>query len=103
MKSNHPSTVLRDILKKINKRLSELSCNEEGYKKAEPLYETALNESWDKTTMAYTEKQQSQAIETENLILNDLTSFIAKMLEPTSEHFIFQVNKNAFFKRTSDI
>ena len=28
----------------INKRLSDLSCNEEKYEKAKPLYETALNE-----------------------------------------------------------
>ena len=28
----------------INKRLSDLSCNEEKYEKATPLYETALNE-----------------------------------------------------------
>ena len=38
----------------INKRLPDLSCNEEEYGKANPLYETALNESGYKTTMTYT-------------------------------------------------
>ena len=38
----------------IIKRLSDLSCNEEEYEKAKPLYETALNESGYKTTMTYT-------------------------------------------------
>ena len=38
----------------INKRLSNLSCNEEGYEKTKSLYETALNESGYKTTLAYT-------------------------------------------------
>ena len=37
----------------INKRLSDLSCNEEEYEKAKPLYETALNESGYETTMTY--------------------------------------------------
>ena len=38
----------------INKRLSDLSCNEEEYEKAKPLNETALNESGYKKTMPYT-------------------------------------------------
>ena len=38
----------------INKRLSDLSSKEEEYKKAKPLYETALNESGYKTTLTYT-------------------------------------------------
>ena len=38
----------------INKRLSDLSCNEEEYEKAKLLYETALNESGYKTTLTYT-------------------------------------------------
>ena len=37
----------------INKSLSDLSCNEEEYKKAKPLYETALNEFGYKTTFTY--------------------------------------------------
>ena len=44
----------------INKRLSDLSCNEEEYEKAKPLYETALNESDYKTTLTYTKKQSFQ-------------------------------------------
>ena len=38
----------------ISKRLSDLSCNEEEYEKAKPVYETALNESGYKTKMTYT-------------------------------------------------
>ena len=53
-KSNHPPKVLRDLPNMINKRLSDLSCNEEEYEKAKPLYETALNERGYKTAMAYT-------------------------------------------------
>ena len=53
-RSNHPPKVLRDLPNMINKRLSDSSCNEEEYEKAKPLYDTALNESGYKTTMAYT-------------------------------------------------
>ena len=48
----------------IHKRLSDVSCNEEEYEKAKPLYETAWNESGYETTMTYaktaTAKQQKQ-------------------------------------------
>ena len=58
--SDHPPTILRDLLNMINKRLSDLSCNEEEYEKTKPLYETALNESDYKTTLTYTKKQSLQ-------------------------------------------
>ena len=38
----------------INKRLSDLSCNEEEYEKPKPLYKAALNESGYNTTLTYT-------------------------------------------------
>ena len=42
-KSNHPANILRDLPSMINKRSSDLSCNEEEYEKAKPLCECALN------------------------------------------------------------
>ena len=54
MKSNHPPNILRDLPSMINKGLSDLSCNEEEYEKAKPLYETALNESGSKKALTYT-------------------------------------------------
>ena len=56
-KSNHPLNILSDLPSMIKKRLSDLSCNEEEYEKAKPLYETALNESGYKTTLAYIRQQ----------------------------------------------
>ena len=53
-KSHHPPTILRDLPDMINKRLSDLSRNEEECEKAKPLYESPLNESGSKTTMSYT-------------------------------------------------
>ena len=37
----------------INNRLSDLSCNENDFKKAKPLYEDALKESGYKVEMKY--------------------------------------------------
>ena len=52
-KSNHPPTIIKDLPKTINKRLSDLSCNEDEFKKAKPLYENALKESGYKAEMKY--------------------------------------------------
>ena len=44
-KSNHSDTTIKELPKMINKRLSELSCNQEEFDKAKPSYEEALSES----------------------------------------------------------
>ena len=40
-KSNHLNTITKELPEMINKRLSELSCNQEEFNKAKPLYEEA--------------------------------------------------------------
>ena len=52
-KSNHPPTIIKDLPKMINKRLSDLSCDEDELRKAKPLYENALKESGYKAEMKY--------------------------------------------------
>ena len=44
-KWNHPLTIIKELPKMINKRLSELSCNQEEFNKAKALQEEALSES----------------------------------------------------------
>ena len=44
-KSNHPPVVLRNIPTGVNKRLSEISSNEEIFNNAAPIYQKALDES----------------------------------------------------------
>ena len=41
-KSNHPSTIIKDLPKIINKRICELSCNKDEFDKAKLLYEKSL-------------------------------------------------------------
>ena len=39
---NHLHAIIKELPKMMNKRLSELSCNQEEFNKAKPLYEEAL-------------------------------------------------------------
>ena len=41
---NHLHAIIKELPKMMNKRLSELSCNQEEFNKAKPLYEEALSE-----------------------------------------------------------
>ena len=56
-KSNHPSTIIKDLPKMINKRLFELSCNKDEFDKAKLLYEKSLQESGYKTSMSYAQTE----------------------------------------------
>ena len=57
VKSNHPPSIIKDLPKLINRRLSDLSCNKEEFDKAKPLYEKSLHESGYKTSMSYAQTE----------------------------------------------
>ena len=57
VKSNYPPSIIKDLPKMINKRLSDLSCNKEEFDKAKPLYEKSLHESGYKTSMSYAQTE----------------------------------------------
>ena len=44
-KSNHPTSILKELPKMINKRISDLSCDKEQFEKAKGIYESALSAS----------------------------------------------------------
>ena len=56
-KSNHSDTTIKELPKMINKRLSELSCNQEEFDKAKPSYEEALSESNYKASLKFEKPQ----------------------------------------------
>ena len=56
-KSNHPHTTIKELPKMKNKRLSELSCNQEEFNKAKPLYKEALLESNYKASIKFEKPQ----------------------------------------------
>ena len=51
--SNHPPTILKELPNMINKRISDLSCNEEEFKKSKTQYESALKKSGFITQMTF--------------------------------------------------
>ena len=51
--SNHPPSILKHIPKMVEKRLQNISCNEDVFDKAKPLYEEALRRSGFKPTLTY--------------------------------------------------
>ena len=56
-KSNHPHTIIKELPKIINKRLSELSCNQEEFNRAKSLYQKPLSESNYKASLKFEKPQ----------------------------------------------
>jgi hypothetical protein len=59
LKSNHPPIILRNIPEAINKRLSEISSDEDCFNKAKPLYQDALNKSGYNYNLRYNDAPQT--------------------------------------------
>ena len=51
--SNNPPTIIKQFPNMINKRISDLSCNEEEYGKVKSIYESALKDSEHFSSMSY--------------------------------------------------
>ena len=57
VKSKHPSTIIKDLPKMINERLSELLCNKDKFDETKLLYKKSLQESGYKTSMSYAQTE----------------------------------------------
>ena len=57
-KSNHPPSIIRNIPEAINKRLSEISCDEDAFNEAAPQYQEALRKSGYAYTLKFKPEQQ---------------------------------------------
>ena len=61
-KSNHPPRIIDNIPKSINNRLSEISCDEDSFNKATPLYQKALNDSGYAHNLQYSQPAPAQSV-----------------------------------------
>ena len=52
-KSNHPPSIIKHLPQSINRRICDLSCNEDVFNKAKPTYEDALKSSGYNTHLSY--------------------------------------------------
>ena len=59
-KSNHPPSIIRQLPASINRRISDISCNETEFNKAKTVYETALKSSGYNETLTYNERPPSR-------------------------------------------
>ena len=64
-KSNHPETIIKELPKMINRRVSDLSHDENEFNKAKPVYEAALEQSGFASKMCY-EKPPAEKKRTRN-------------------------------------
>ena len=51
--SNHPPTIIKQLPKMISKRISDLSCNKDEFDKVKSVYESALKDSGQFSSMSY--------------------------------------------------
>jgi len=66
--SNHPATIIKELPAMIEKRLSELSIDEEEFRKAKPEYEEALVKSGFSATLQYRKETQKKRCRRRNII-----------------------------------
>ena len=59
-KSNHPPNILKQIPTMIERRIADLSCNQQEFDKAKPAYENALKHSGYAHSMKYTHNGQGE-------------------------------------------
>ena len=83
-KSNNPSSIIKDLPNMVNKRLSDLSCNEQEFNKAKPLYENALQDNGFNTSIKYAKDEAKSNQTTEIAKLFGSTRPLAKMSKLTS-------------------
>ena len=57
--SNHPPTIIKQLPKMINKRISDLSCNREVFDKDKSVYESALQDNGYFSSMSYNSNTQN--------------------------------------------
>ena len=69
MKSNHPPTILKQILSMVSTRLSKLPCSEEEFHKSKPFYEDILKKSGYSEGLVYKPNASKPAQFSQNRIL----------------------------------
>ena len=77
--SNHPSTIIKQLPKMINKKISELSCNKEEFDKVKSGYESALKDSGHFSSMSYNNGNTQNARRKRNRKVYGSTRHTAKM------------------------
>eukprot|EP00795_Rhopilema_esculentum_P006594 gene6594-biopygen8103 len=68
-KSNHPPNIIKHLPGAINRRITDISCNESEFNKAKPIYENALKASGYPDTLKYNDHTSPTQIHAKNKII----------------------------------
>ena len=92
--SNHPPCIIRELPKMIEKRLSDLSCNQDEFEKAKPEYEDALKKSGFNTCLTFSKSPPKKKHRSRKIIwfnppynLQVQTNIGRKFMNLISKHF----------------
>ena len=66
--SNHPPSIIKQLPDMINRRISDISCNEVEFEKAKPDYEEALTRTGFSKSMKYESTPQTKKNRKRNII-----------------------------------
>ena len=67
-KSNHPEMLIKQLPAMINRRVSSISCNEEEFEKAKPMYSEALSKDGHSSDMKYQPPEKRKRTRKRNII-----------------------------------
>ena len=92
--SNHPKQIIKNLPEMINRRLCDISCNEEVFNKAKPVYTTALRNSGFQDELKYKTYEKSSKNRRRNVMYfnppfskNVKTNIGKEFLKLVSKHF----------------
>ena len=92
--SNHPPPIIRQLPEAVNRRISQLSHNEEAFNNAKPCYEEALHASGFNHRMSYETSTNTNRRNRTRKIIWYITRLLTKALRPTSETNFYPWLKN---------
>ena len=84
--SNHPSTIIKQLPKMINKKISELSCNKEEFDKVKSGYESALKDSGHFSSMSYNNGNTQNARRKRNRKVYGIRYMVQPAIQPKCEN-----------------
>ena len=106
--SNHPPSIIKNIPSMIEKRLSDLSCNEEEFDKAKPIYNKALSESGFPQQIKYNESLPTRRNRRRNILwfnppfnIQTETNIGKEFLRLIDKHFPIHHKFRSIFNRNT--
>ena len=106
--SNHPKQIIKNLPEMINRRLCDISCNEEVFDKAKPVYTTALRNSGFQDELNYKTYEKSSKNRRRNVMYfnppfskNVKTNIRKEFIKLVSKHFTLDHKLRPLFNKNN--